>query len=742
MVKIPALELNGQNWKIYRAKYLEVAATYYCLDVLAGRPDDGTDDWEWCNALICSLFMETVPASIYYHIRLKSAHQIYNYLAKCFRDNDPIEVLCAKKFAARTNEDKRYPSAEAPTSEYAAIGAEWEDLPTKALTRGTEDVNDKIVGRKDPHASFEASAKGTSAESAGTTVLLTGEPHETQNVPQDSLPLTPRPPIEGEPNACKQEATDGVVMAGRTNGMVGMTELRETIADVDEGTTLGGGPVLEACGIDEGDRERNSQLQPQQMNLYDEESCQHDKNANANIPSAHELPLEGEWLVYASGEATNSNGDADASNAAIERVCGPSESRETEDAMEIESEGCGGGTSRRACIDELEMLVECCQQLAGTVGDPGRGLEFADASNESETLVIVSIASESPDGGGIPRVHLGGTRSRAGDANGCGNRADASSCQVDASRGWTDILDVPNGAGTAGMSDGEGAETYLGVRDAKRIVNATDGVGSHANASSGHADVPNVQTNANKPANTPEIVSIPRKRTKPPDLPIGAAKRTPDKPNGCGDHTDGPSVRTDVHSVGTGTQSAANETERVRMRRIGLQTKNSPVENEQPRSDEPDGCRSHADRSSAHTDTRSVGNATETAENEAETVRMRQTDEETQDSPNAREIATPKPTIRWKKVSAGGIDVYVPQNAPIETASRIFVFGRPESGDEAIAPSLEGERAGDGDGDGNGGDGDDGDADGTTSGDGVDSTRVNAAQLATDSQHMRQSRRS
>jgi len=106
MVKIPALELDRRNWKIYCTKYLEVTATYHCLDVLAGRPDDGTDDWEWCNALICSLFMETVPASIYYRIRLKSAHQIYNHLAKRFRDNDPIEVLCAKKFAARTNKDK------------------------------------------------------------------------------------------------------------------------------------------------------------------------------------------------------------------------------------------------------------------------------------------------------------------------------------------------------------------------------------------------------------------------------------------------------------------------------------------------------------------------------------------------------------------------------------------------------------------------------------------------------------
>jgi len=54
-------------------------------------------------------------------------------------------------------------------------------------------------------------------------------------------------------------------------------------------------------------------------------------------------------------------------------------------------------------------------------GDGDREVEPADTPNESETLVIVSIVSESPDSGGIPRVHLGGMRSRRGDVNSCGN---------------------------------------------------------------------------------------------------------------------------------------------------------------------------------------------------------------------------------------------------------------------------------------------------------------------------------
>jgi len=103
-------------------------------------------------------------------------------------------------------------------------------------------------------------------------------------------------------------------------------------------------------------------------------------------------------------------------------------------------------------------------------------------------------------------------------------------------------------------------------------------------------------------------------------------------------------------------------------------------------------------------DVQSVGNATETAADEAERIRTCQMGSVTRNSPNGIQITTAKPTSRWKRVSVGDGDVYVPSNAPIEvlgTASRRIVFGRVESGDEAIAPSVQGERAGDGNDDGN-----------------------------------------
>ena len=46
MVKIPELAEDGRNWKIYCAKFLEVAATECLLSIVAGwESDDGSKDW-------------------------------------------------------------------------------------------------------------------------------------------------------------------------------------------------------------------------------------------------------------------------------------------------------------------------------------------------------------------------------------------------------------------------------------------------------------------------------------------------------------------------------------------------------------------------------------------------------------------------------------------------------------------------------------------------------------------------
>ena len=402
MVKIPKLAEDGQNWKIYCMKFLKVAATFDCLEVLAGRPYKG-DDWDGCNALLCCTFMESVPPSIYFKIRHRTTHKNFKYLAKCFHDSEPIP--CANKFqctgtaTAVETPEKSPMSANAATEQHADTKLDEQDLSTtKALTQGTEDVDDRNVGRmEDPCTSFEALAKGIGAEHSETTpVILTSAPHEMQNQPHSSLPLTPRPPIDGKPCECKQEVADNVVTAGRMNRTVKLAKPTKTDADVDRMALLGGELAEMACGVDEGNwTECEPQTRLQQTGFYCEESHQHSRNAMDNIPVAHGMPLEG-WC--ASGEASDPKLDG------------------------IKSEGCASGMDERACIDEAD-------------GNAGCGIKPADSLNELTEFVALSIKLEDLGSGDIPCVHLGGMRMQMGDANGLG-------CRTDGSRGRTDTLTV------------------------------------------------------------------------------------------------------------------------------------------------------------------------------------------------------------------------------------------------------------------------------------------------------------
>ena len=506
---------------------------------------------------------------------------------------------------------------------------------TQDLTRGTQDVDDGNIGRQDPRTSLEASTQGTSAKCAEMTpVVLEGTPHETQTEPQSSLPLTLRPPIDGEPCKCKQEVADNVVTAGRTNGTA-KTANPPQIADVDRTATLGVDLATAACGVDEGDKmEREPQSRIQETNLLCEETRQRSGNATDDVSNTYGLPLEGEWTEYPSGETTNSKG--------------------------------------------VKLGRE-----SGTDG----GVEPTGDPNESDTLVTMSIKLESLGNGEIPRVYLGGMQICADDANRPGNGADASSYQADGSRSqadrsraWMDTLNMSYSAETAVMGHGEGADTYLGVRDVTRAVHEMDGIGSHT-------DTPSVETNANKPADADAIIRIPRKKEKLPDIPVEAAWQHSDEPNGFGDATDVSSVSTDGPSVETETEMPANIRRNVRIPRIERNPRNSP---------------------------------------------------------STREIVTPKPAYQWKRVSNGDSDMYIPWNAPVKALGRTLALREAESGDEVIAPrnaKEAAEGAGDGDGDQNGDGGDnggDGDVDSTTSGGDANSTRVKAALLAAGSQHMRQ----
>ena len=426
---------------------------------------------------------------------------------------------------------------KSPTSDITAT--EWhasaeqnnEDLSTKTLTRGTQDINNGNVGRtQDPHTSLEALAKGNSTKCTKmTSVVLKSMPHGMQTEPQNSLQATPRRlPIEDEPCACEQEAAKSAMMAECMNGMAKMAKPTEMDADIDRTALLGGEPVEMACGVDKGDRmKRESKSRLQQMKLLCKEDDQ--RNASANVPSAYGVPLEGEWTVCSSGEAS--------------------------DYRKVESEGCEKGVAD---------------------GDTGCGVEPVDVPNESETLVIVSIESEVVGSSDILRVCLGGMQMRTGNMNGSRGQMDWLECQVDVLRGWTDTPDASNNAETNVMDHGESVSTYLKVRDTKRVVVETDGIGSHADMPTRQMDTPRVETDANIAENTTENVRLPRKKDKPPNLPVEASRGHPDEPDGCGNHADALSAHMDSHCIGNETETAANGTGNVRTSQNGSKTQDSP----------------------------------------------------------------------------------------------------------------------------------------------------------------------
>ncbi|KIM55295.1 hypothetical protein SCLCIDRAFT_30456 [Scleroderma citrinum Foug A] len=411
-------------------------------------------------------------------------------------------------------------------------------------------------------------------------------------------------------------------------------------ADVDGMALLGGDLAERVHRVSEGDgTEREPQSQLQQTKLYCKANCQRNKNANEDVPSAHELPLKGEWTGCASSEASDPKGNENASNTAIEHADGLCEQSRLADIDEVELEGCKGGTSEGVSVDEAD-------------GEAGRGIEPADIPNKPKMLITMLIELESPNSGEIPRVRLGSTSVHARDANGPGNQADESSGRANVLKGLpdgmgaqTDTSNALNVTETEIIDHGEGAGTYLCAGDAKRIVDVTDGIGSQTDMSSGYVDVLSIETYALIPTTTPGIVRTTRKKAKPPDLPVEATRGHPDRSNGLRHHTDTPSVWMDAYSVETDTETAEYEVAIVRTCQNGSRTRNSLY---------------------------------------------------------TRETATPKGPKRWRKVSIDNVDVYVLWNAPIEalgTANRTFEFGEVESGRiEAIAPNVEGERAGDGDG--------------------------------------------
>ena len=401
-VEVPKLAKNGQNWKIYRAKIIKAAATDITdpLGVLAGwQLDDGSYNWECLDVILKWTFYTSVPITILHPIRkLDTAHKIFNYLAKHFCDNNPIVDPCTKNvkqasiaaedISADVEKPKESPTSKSTAAEtLTSANRDEENLSTtKDLTRGTEDINSRNTRCQDPRTSLEALAKVTSAKCTETTaVVLESAPHKMQNQPQNSLPLTLRPPIEGGPSECKQEVVESIMMAERTNGMVKMAKPTE-IADIDRMALLGGEPAERACGVNEGDgTEHEGKSRLQETNLLCEETRQHSGNATEDTPSARKLPLVGEWTVCASGKV---------SDLEVKPADSPIESK-TLIVISIESEVLGGGDILRVRPGGMQMRTGNVNGSRGQTdwsegqADVLRGwTDTPDASNNAETNVM------------------------------------------------------------------------------------------------------------------------------------------------------------------------------------------------------------------------------------------------------------------------------------------------------------------------------------------------------------------
>ena len=144
--------------------------------------------------------------------------------------------------------------------------------------------------------------------------------------------------------------------------------------------------------------------------------------------------------------------------------------------------------------------------------------------------------------------------------------------------------------------------------------------------SNGHLNIPNVETDANRPANAPNSVRTPRKRGKPPDSPSQNERQRSDEPNGCGNHANRSSVCTDMPSTGCDMEMAEDKAETISMRPIESKLPN-------PLTIGANGCANESDESRNHAGTPNIFTHAITPVYEAENISMHPNEPQTQNSP-------------------------------------------------------------------------------------------------------------
>jgi len=695
VLEIPELARENQNWKIYRAHILDSAAAEGVVSHLSGAAPKPVDSreleaWNSSNAVAKYIILEVITDSLLARLmHHELAHTLFSHLAAIFGDLEPIALETPAEWSDHDEplcEDSHSKSDGTDSARTANI-VEGKDVEgAGAATRIVHDID-----RDEDHSSLSSELKTTEIHNeklSGTTpagipnIPSTPSTNTTTIYPKDpgDPPNTPNGTSRGDVQETAEIGGQWQRTMRKVNRNDGKASPAPNLADRTSKMATGDGPIPFSCKRPKNTvkhQHKSTQHQPrpnERVNANAQRSNGHPK-PKINLPRQQRSPLKGESV----GGAANSYTPSSSRQSMPQRLATTSNESDKLVTMSIESDKPSSGEIPRVRLASVrwhtddvngprsgaDALNDLTDRSSGQADKP-RG--WTDASNVSNGTRIGSIShSDSLS----TYLGAGGMKRAVDSANGFGSQTETSEGQANVSRAQTDASNASNKAETVGISHGDGASTYLGAMDAKRGVDATDGIGSHMDASNGLTDVPSVQMDAITTANVTQNVSTGPTEPKPPDLPGEGGRWAPTEPNGFYSHADMAIGHGDAQSIQTDALMPANAPETVSIRPLELKTPNSPPGSARERAEHPNGLRNRADTTSGPTDVQSVAHETETAANASKTVSTH---------PNI-----PKPP----NSPSGDVKRIVDETHNVPTLSRLT---RPPEGENR--PSVTGQRTG------------------------------------------------
>ena len=588
VLELPELARENQDWKIYHAHILDSAATEGVVSHLSGAAPKPVDSceleaWNASNAVAKYIILEVITDSLLERlVHHKLAHTLFSHLAAIFGDHEPIaiEPPTERSHQVEPLHEDSHPKSDGAYSartaeiiegihvEGAGAATEIPDTPPYA----PDGLSSTDRNQEKEQCGWEHNAHDTNHNEDLTSLPFepkTNKFHDRtpSGTTPAGIPIIPSIPNtnsttiypkdlgdplnapDGTSRGDDHETAENGGQWQRTTHEVtrndAMASPAPNLADRTSEMTTGDGPIPfsrtrpKKTVKHQRVSTRYKPLPNGRANAHAQHSNRHPKPI-INLPRWHRLPLEGERFGGAAVNCTHSS----------------------------------SGQSMP-------------QKLACT-------------PNEPNTLVTISIESETPRSGEIPRVRLASMHWHADDTNGPGCQADASNSHTDGSHGKADVLrgraDAPgmsNHAETAMLGHRDDLSTHLGAGDTKHVVRKTDGFGSHADVSSGCTDTPSVKTDALIPRNAPDTVSTCPTKPKPPDIPDSAAKWTLNESDGLSGHADRSSARTGSQSVETDVETARDEAETISIHPVESKPPKSPTKGANSCANKTDGSRHH-----------------------------------------------------------------------------------------------------------------------------------------------------